>query len=192
MSRARRLAVALVSSAIAVLPSPVAAKGIDQTLAIVSGPGLAHPLILEREEWSQALLIGYLIGDSPEVRPSPSDRLGPAYEVHIQLSIYDPRADWPILSMVRQRLYPFATPAPLTYTPPQFWRNPFGSDRMDSGWQAVPPTLVEQLQRFGLPERPPIPTGPAPAGAALPLGLAAVGIALAAVASRRRGPVLAA
>jgi hypothetical protein len=188
MKGPRRFAIVVVGCVMAVLPTSVSAKGIDQTLAIVSGPGLARPLILEREEWSQALVIGKLIGDPPEVSPSPADRLGPAYEVHIQLSV--PRGNWPILTMVRQRLYPYATPAPLTYTPAQFWRNPSGPNWIEPGWQVFPPTMVEQLQRFGLPERPPIPTGPAPTGAAIPLGLAAVGIALAAVAGRRREPVL--
>jgi hypothetical protein len=188
MKGARRFAIVLVGCVMAVLPTPVSAKGIDQTLAIVSGPGLDRPLILEREEWSQAVVIGRLIGDSPEVSRPPADRLGPAYEVHFQLSV--PRDGWPSLTLIRQRLYPYATPAPVTYTPLQFWRNPFGSNRIEPGWQVFPPTMVEELQRFGLPERPPIPSGPAPAGAAIPLGLAAVGIALAAVAGRRKDPVL--
>jgi hypothetical protein len=188
MIGARRFVIVLVGCVLLVLPSPAAAKGIDQTLAIVSGPGLDHPLILEREEWSQAVVIGRLIGDSPEVSRPPADRLGPAYEVHLQVSV--PRDGWPSLTLIRQRLYPYATPAPVTYTPLQFWRNPFGRNRIEPSWQVFPPTMVEQLQRFGLPERPPGPS--TSAGTAFPLRLAAVPMAMviAAVAGRRRDQLL--
>lgn len=194
-----RIAAAVAASAVALLPIPAGAKGLEQSLAIVSGPGLDRPLILERDQWGiprsgsspQAVVIERLIGGSPKASRSPAGRLGPAYEIHYQLSVYDPRADWPVLTLVHQRLYPYAAPMPVTYTPPQFWRNPFGSNRVRAGWQPFPPQLIERLQRLGLPERPPAP--PAIAAMVLPLGAvgAAVALALTARVVRRRDPLLA-
>jgi hypothetical protein len=195
----RTVAVLIAAGAMALLPLPATAKGLEQTLAIVSGPGLEPPLILQHDQWGiphsesspQAVVIGRLIGDHPKVSQPPAGRLGPAFEIHYQLSAYDPQADWPVLSLVHQRLYPYATPGPVTYTPPQFWRNPFGPNRIEPGWQRFPSALVERLQRFGLPEQPPV--APAAGDMAFPLGLAAASMAMviAAVASRRRDPLLA-
>jgi hypothetical protein len=190
-----RALVPLLAAMAGLLPSPAGAKGLEQTLTIVAGPGFKRPLILEREEWGiprsgsspQAVVIEGLLGD-PKLDRSPADLLGPAYEIHYQLSVYDPRADWPFLTLVRQRLYPYATPVPVTYTPQQFWRNPHGSNRVEAGWQRFPPPLVERLQRLGLPERPPSPQPQTVAPMALPVAFATVAsaLALAARAIRRR------
>jgi hypothetical protein len=107
------------------IPAAAGAKGLEQSLTIVSGPGLERPLIIERDEWgiprnegsSQALVIEGLLGGIPKERRPPAERLGPEYQVHYQLSVFNPRTDWPALRLVRQRLYPFATPGPVTYTP---------------------------------------------------------------------------
>ena len=196
-----RTVAALIAAGLVVLsPAPASAKGLQQELTIVSGPGLEEPLILEREDWGvprnesspQAVLIEGLLGGPAPAIPPPKEDRGPAYEIRYQVSALNPGdPNWPIFSIVRQRLHPYAEGGPVAYLPSQFWRNPFGPNRIQPRWQSFPPALVERLHRFGLPERPPTPSGAAPAGAALPLGLAAVGIALAAVVGRRRDPLLA-
>jgi hypothetical protein len=97
------------------------------------------------------------------------------------------------LSIIRQRLHPYAESGPVAYTPSQFSRNPFGSNRIEPRWQAFPPALVERLQRFGLPERPAVPSPVTEGGSAYLLGLSVVSVALAllVLASRRRDPLLA-
>jgi hypothetical protein len=111
------------------IPTAAGAKGLEQTLMVVSGPGLERPLILERDEWGiprggaspQAVVTEGLVGGYPKWSRPPAERLRPAYEVHYQLSVYDPRVDWPVLTLMHQRLYPYAEPTPVTYTPAQFW-----------------------------------------------------------------------
>jgi hypothetical protein len=82
------------------IPAAAGAKGLEQSLTIVSGPGLERPLIIERDEWgiprnegsSQALVIEGLLGGirksavlqrsgwAPSIRSTTSSRcstLGP-------------------------------------------------------------------------------------------------------------------
>jgi hypothetical protein len=182
-------------------PAAAGAKGLQHDLTIVSGPGLAHPLILDNEEWGvpqdwrspQAVVIEGLLGAYPKAsRPPAKGGLGPAYEVHYQVAAFS-SIQWPGPSIVRQRLFPFASPGPVTFTPRQFWRNPSGPNRIEPGWQRFPVALVERLQRYGLPEHPPVHASPAASPMAIPMGLTtgAVALALAALVIRWRDPILA-
>jgi hypothetical protein len=131
------------------------AKGPDQ--AIVSGPGLDHPIVLSPPgsptfEPDMASLIrssgimnqlwcgtcGHL-----SAKP-PAGNLGPMYLVRYRVpSLIGGPTRW-----VEQRVYPFAHPRPLTFVAPgqRFWHQ-----RTAGGWYEAEPRLQHILVGIGVP-----------------------------------------
>ena len=62
-----------------------------------------------------------------------------------------------VVNQLRQDLYPYATPEPVTYMKPG--QAYFGSEKTVGGWYISGPSLKNQLVRLGLPETPPAGNG---------------------------------
>jgi hypothetical protein len=92
---------------------------------------------------------------------------------------------------VRQDLYPYARPLPVTYTPGG--QKPFGTKAMGGGWYVADERLLETLVEAGLPAT--APTGgdagfePPPAAVLAPALAVALGLAAATFVLLRRRDV---
>jgi hypothetical protein len=97
---ARTVSALIAAGIVAFFPASASAKGIQQELTVVSGPGLEEPLILERDDWGvprnenspQAVLVEALLGGPAPATAPPREDRGPAYEIHYQLSALQPRS----------------------------------------------------------------------------------------------------
>src|SRR4051812_21500583 len=127
----RTLVVALVALA---LPAAAAAKGPSK--AQVSGPGLGKPLIVTGAESPGTPLMNLaestgffplVYGQSPDptLRDRPKGRLGPKYSV-----VYRLPGPNRTVSTIRQDLYPYAKPFPVSYMKP---RQPFWDGQLTQG-----------------------------------------------------------
>jgi hypothetical protein len=153
-----RLTAALALSALAlVLPAVAAAKG--PQAGTVSGPGLGGPIRLTGlGEPGSAGTLGRVVehgglfaalGGSDWGRlldERPAGDLGPRYTASF---VMRDRAD----RAVRQHLYPYARPLPVTYTPPG--QKPFGTAAMGGGWFVADGRLKAALVEAGLPATAP-------------------------------------
>jgi hypothetical protein len=82
------------------------------------------------------------------LRHRPRGTLGPKYL--IVWRVPGPNGD---TAKLRQDLYPYARPAPLTYMRPG--QSFFGGQRTHGGWFSAPAALKSTLIDAGLPVRPP-------------------------------------
>jgi hypothetical protein len=181
------------------------AKGADRVA--ISGPGLARPIdVTPADEQTMAtfsllqiysaidtVLIPELPGDLAAAPPAGD--LGPKYRLTWHLP-----SGGPTDNTVVQDLYPYATGAPLLYTPPQ-------ANVVRTGWHVSADLLRDMLISLGLPpsarqpppsvasEPPPPDTPAATDSTGLPVVVAAAvaGVAVAAlvggaalIAARRR------
>jgi hypothetical protein len=152
----KRLLVGLVAALALLLPAGAAAKGPSE--AQITGPGLAAPLkITGLGEGDASTNLGVLVTDggffpetfgqspSPLLRTPPSE-LGPRYVVTYTVP-------GPVLAMLEQELYPYATGGPVTYMRPSqvFW----GDQRTVGGWYRGTPALKAMLVKAGLPQAAP-------------------------------------
>jgi hypothetical protein len=148
------------SIAALLLAAPVFAKGPAE--ATVSGPGLKHGSIHFRGgggDPQSGTPLGKLtefggyfpatFGQSPDPMSSkrPESKLGPRYTV--EYKVPGPHGG---TAIVRQDLYPYATPDPVTFTPRG--QAFFDGQKTHGGWFLAPRALKSTLVSAGLPVRP--------------------------------------
>ena len=182
------------------------AKG--ATEATINGPGLKKAIVLKSDtggDPTSGSRLGTLANETgffpavfytqpdPTTRERPKGKLGPKYTVD-----YVMPGPYGTNSTIRQDLYPYATPYPLSYTKPGqvFW----DTHRTHGGWFGAPQELRSDLVSLGLPKQPPAVSGPGDGSdwlrwVAIVITIAA-GLALLAVVSlvalrRRPGPATA-
>jgi len=117
----------------------------------------------------------------------PQGALGPRYT--ITYAMPGPSG----VDELRQDLYPYAKPSPVTYLEPG--QGFFGTERTVGGWYVASATLKDELVAAGLPETPTIDGGgyevPWTAVGALAAAVAALVVVGVAVLRSRRGPATA-
>ena len=156
-----RLLLVLASALLAALltAAPAAAKGPSE--ASVEGPGLAAPVDLDGDEGSGPLgevteAAGFfpavfLRTPDPMLRERPAGELGPRYVA--TYTVPGPNNE---LDGLRQELYPYAEPAPVSYMAPG--QTVFGTEKTVGGWFVGTDQLRETLVAAGLPETAPAAT----------------------------------
>ena len=201
---------------IAVAP-PALAKG--PTLVRITGPGLAHPIVISgggepgqldrlavlatQTGLYTAMFGPNVVGPAPaRLRtPPPAAALGPRYIV-----VYTVPGVTPLpgqqFGRIQEDLYPHTARGPVIYIPPG--QHGFGQPLLVTGWLRATPRLVPTLARLGVPSRlggraAPAASESAPiqrAGPATWVWLVAAGAVVAAAAlagmvlrHRRPGPV---
>ncbi|MFL5909845.1 MAG: hypothetical protein ACJ768_04670 [Gaiellaceae bacterium] len=156
---------ASLASVLLLLFAPSAsAKGPSQ--AVISGPGIEHPIAVRAPGASAIGLDLAALIDSSGIfaqlwcrgckdvtAKRPVARLGPMYVVRYRMSseLTDGRASW-----VEQRAYPFAEPTPVTFVAPgqSYWGR-----RTVGGWYKATPRLERVLVGIAVPtdQSSPIP-----------------------------------
>lgn len=188
-----------IATAITVLAAVVAtsalAKGASE--AMITGPGLGDGISLAGEGFGGGDRLAQLAEETgfypavfvtspnPMLSPRPAGELGPRYIITYEMP--GPTGS----SRLRQDVYPYAKPSPLTYVEPG--QRYFATEKTVGGWYVASPTLKQNLVAIGLPESSPAGgDGPAfpwtvieVATAALVAAAAALGAVLVA---RRRWP----
>jgi hypothetical protein len=161
--------VVLAAALLVVTSAPQACAKGTPTIAKITGPGLSRPLRLSGLDfpapvgaWRLPALTGahnwkamsYSTSDLVAYEERrPAGRVGPYYRIVF--------FEWGGTERVVQHLYPFATPDPVTFTPPgqaeAFWAV-FG-ERETRGWWIAPKELRTFLQARGA--MPPATSGSA-------------------------------
>ena len=133
-----------------------AAQAKGPSRATITGPGLAHAIVLSgnAENGGGSLFMrlvqdgGFfpaMYGESPDptLRHRPTGTLGPRY-----LVAYRVPGSNAAVGRVRQVLYPFAKPVPVTYTPAgqTFW-----GGKTYGGWIQAPSSFRQTLIAIGVP-----------------------------------------
>jgi hypothetical protein len=150
------LAIVLLSG---LLPTMALGKGASQ--AEIIGPGLADPIFLagEGQAGGERLMriaeaAGFFaatFGQSPNpmLDRRPTGSLGPRYRITYVMP--GPNNE---LDEIRQDLYPYAQPTPVSYTPP---KQPFfGTEQTRGGWYVASTSfLKDALVQAGVPENAP-------------------------------------
>jgi hypothetical protein len=149
----------LVALAVLALLLPTAAVGKGPREGTVSGPGLDGPIQLTGlgEPGSSGTLgrvvehggLFAALGGSEWgtlLAEQPNGDLGPRYTATFVMRDRAARA-------VRQHLYPYAQPSPVTFTPPG--QKPFGTAEMGGGWFVADERLKAALVDAGLPATAP-------------------------------------
>jgi hypothetical protein len=140
----------------ALLPTAALGKGASQ--AEITGPGLADPIFLAGEGSvggerlmhiaEAAGFFAATFGQSPDpmLDRRPTGSLGPRYRITYVMP--GPNNE---LDEIRQDLYPYAQPTPVSYTPP---KQPFfGTEQTRGGWYVSPTSfLKDALVQAGLPQ----------------------------------------
>jgi len=177
------------------LPATAPAKG--ATAATITGPGLGGGITLagEGQDGGEKLMLiaqdagfwpaVFLTSPNPMQGRQPAGTLGPRYTI-----VYVMPGPNGASSDIRQDLYPYARPAPVTYTEPG--QGYFETERTVGGWYVASALLKDDLVDIGLPRAAPLvsDTGLQVPWTALLGAAAAVAAALAlaalAVRARRR------
>lgn len=203
------LSAAILAAGLALALVPIAsAKGPSE--ASIEGPGLASPIeiVASGEDglapgspmMAFAESVGFFpaafgragYGDadpstkdmSPMFQRRPAGRLGPRYVVTYVVPGPENEAD-----VIRQDLYPYASPTPVSYMPPG--QPLFGWRKTAGGWFRSDAGLKRRLVVAGLPETPRADGGdpPFPWGRLASAGLAvALGVVILVVVLLRRRP----
>lgn len=129
------------------------AKGLELDHAVLEGPGLDLPLEVSREEFGivrsesspTAVALARLFGNKSQVPPPGS--LGPDFELsyHLNVGLAPDVAQ----KAIRLTLYPYAENGPVMFVPPGLTVTDV--EEIESGWEAFPPALVQNLQSAGMP-----------------------------------------
>jgi hypothetical protein len=152
---------AAVTLAALCVASAALAKGASQ--ATIDGPGLSKPVLLKSDTGGDPTYgskLGTLANETgffpavfnqqpdPMTRERPKGTLGPKYTIAWVMP--GPNNE---TSTIRQDLYPYATPYPLTYTKPGqlYW----STRRTHGGWFGAPQQLRSTVVSVGLPKAPP-------------------------------------
>ena len=153
------LAAGMSVAAVLALAAPAVAKGPSQ--ARITGPGLAHPIVvsgngepgqlgtlatLAEQTGLFSVMFGPNVPVPPQLRtPPPAASLGPRYTI-----IYTVFGQFPLpgkqFGLIRQDLYPRAVGGPVIYTPP---RQPGGPVPV-FGWFRASRHLPRTLARLGI------------------------------------------
>ena len=156
------LAAGMSVAAVLALAAPAVAKGPSQ--ARITGPGLAHPIVvsgngepgqlgtlatLAEQTGLFSVMFGPNVPLPPQLRtPPPAASLGPRYTI-----IYTVFGQFPLpgkqFGLIRQDLYPRAVGGPVIYTPP---RQPGGPVPV-FGWFRASRHLPRTLAKLGVPAR---------------------------------------
>jgi hypothetical protein len=151
----------LAAAAALAVPAGAAAKGASQ--ATIDGPGLDGAVTVGGNGESGGTPLGDLgqysgffpavFGQSPDptVTKRPAGNLGPRYE--IVWTVPGPNGD----STIRQDVYPYAQPEPVTYMKPgqKFW----DGQSTHGGWYVGDSLLKDTLTAAGLPATAPTGSG---------------------------------
>jgi hypothetical protein len=152
--------VALIPLAIMVLSTlcPAVALGKGASKAEITGPGLDSPIVLadEGQVGGKRLMhiadaAGFFpaaFGQSPDpmLDSRPARNLGPRYRITYLMP--GPNNE---LDEIRQDVYPYAEPTPVSYMPPG--QPFFGSEQTRGGWYVASTSFLEDaLIHAGLPE----------------------------------------
>jgi hypothetical protein len=143
----------------ALLPAAALGKGASQ--AEIIGPGLADPIVLAGEGQAggerlvriaeAAGFFAATFGQSPDpmLDTRPTGSLGPRYRITYLMP--GPNNE---LDVIKQDLYPYAEPTPVSYTPP---KQPFfGTEETRGGWYVASTSFLEDaLVQAGLPKKTP-------------------------------------
>jgi hypothetical protein len=151
------LAVALVG---ALLPVAAFAKGASE--AVITGPGLDGPITMAGEGRlggerlmrlaDAAGFFAATFGQSPDpmLDKRPAGYLGPRYTI-----VYEMPGPYNELDYIRQQLYPYAKPSPVTYMRPG--QPFFGTEKTRGGWFVASTSYVKDaLVAAGLPRSAPV------------------------------------
>ena len=187
-----------------VLPASALAKG--PTGASIDGPGAGGGITFPGYGESSGSPLGDLTQQagffpaafgqepSPMLPSRPAGDLGPKYTITYQVPGPHNEAD-----KIRQDVYPYARPAPVTYMRPG--QPFFGTEQTRGGWFRADPGLKQTLVGVGLPRSAPAPpptpkssSGDFPTpyvGGLTAVLLTALGAAAALVIRRRARPAAA-
>jgi hypothetical protein len=143
---------------------PAAALGKGASKAEIAGPGLDRPISLagEGQVGGQQLMqlaeaagffpAVFVTTPDPMLEARPTGDLGPRYTIDYVMPGPNAEADH-----IRQDLYPYANPSPVTYTEPG--QAYFGTEKTRGGWYVATASLKDDLVATGLPETAPIEGG---------------------------------
>jgi hypothetical protein len=143
----------------AIVPTVALGKGASQ--AEIIGPGIDDPIFLagEGQAGGERLMriadaAGFFaatFGQSPDpmLDSRPTGSLGPRYRITYVMP--GPNNE---LDEIRQDLYPYAQPTPVSYTPP---KQPFfGTEQTRGGWYVASTSFLrDALVQAGLPQKAP-------------------------------------
>ena len=153
MKRLVLAAAAFVLAAL-VLPAALLAKGASE--ARITGPGLGDGITLAGEgapdggklmrlaESAGFFPAAFVTTPNPMLSTRPKGTLGPRYRITYVMP--GPNGQ---VSKLRQALYPYATPRPVSYMKPG--QAFFGTEKTVGGWFIAKPKLKRQLVALGLP-----------------------------------------
>jgi hypothetical protein len=182
---------------VVVLLAPTAALAKGASEATITGPGLGDGIRLAGEgdrAGGQLMQLAqdagffpsiFVTTPNPMLSERPDGTIGPRYTV-----VYVMPGPNGGVDEIRQDVYPYATPSPVSYVKPG--QPYFGTERTVGGWYVAGSTLKDDLVSVGLPATAPpvaddggreIPWG---AFGVLALGAALAGLGLVVVRSRRR------
>lgn len=178
----------------ALVATSAVAKGASE--AMITGPGLGAGITLTGENRAGADRLAQLAQDTgfyPAVfvtepdpmRPNrPAGELGPRYTITYEMP--GPEG----FSHLRQDVYPYATPSPLTYVAPG--QRYFEAEQTVGGWYVASVALKQDFVAVGLPESPPSTGGSRIPWTAIELAAGAMVVLAAALGAillaRRRWP----
>jgi hypothetical protein len=159
-----RLGVLAAAAALAAAFTATSALAKGASEATITGPGLGDGITLTGEgqlggerlmqlaEAAGFFPALFVTTPNPMHPARPAGELGPRYTIAYQLP--GPNGG---LDELRQDLYPYAMPDPVTYVRPgeQYW----ATEKTVGGWYVSSSTLKEQLVALGLPQVPPTADG---------------------------------
>jgi hypothetical protein len=190
----KRLVLAAAASSLAALLVPAAALAKGASEATITGPGLDGITLAGESSPDGGTLMRiaesagffpavFATTPNPMLSKRPGGNLGPRYR--ITYTMPGPSGD---VSKLTQDLYPYATPAPVSYVKPG--QSFFDGQKTIGGWYVATARLKQQLVAVGLPRTPPAGGGFDPPWIVLAVAavLAAVGAATLALARLRRRP----
>ena len=154
----RTLVFAAIGLVALLVPATALAKGASQ--ATITGPGLGDAITLagEGQAGGEKLMVimqeggffpsVFLTTPNPMHAQRPDGELGPLYTI-----VYEMPGPNGALDEIRQDVYPYATPVPVTYMEPG--QRYFTSEETVGGWYVASQTLTSSLVDVGLPESAP-------------------------------------
>ena len=182
----RTLVFATIGLVAVLVPATALAKGASQ--ATITGPGLGDGITLagEGQAGGEKLMVilqeggffpsVFLTTPNPMHAQRPDGELGPLYTI-----VYEMPGPNGALDEIRQDVYPYATPVPVTYMEPG--QRYFTSEETVGGWYVASHTLTSSLVDVGLPlSAPPVGDDGLKAPWTTLLGMTAVVAALASAA----------
>ena len=168
------LTAGMTTAAVVALATPALAKGPSQ--AVITGPGLAHPVVISGD--GEPGQLGRLAGLAAQTglytamfgagvsEPAPAPlhgvpsgaTLGPRYTIVYTVPGVTPQPGQEF-GRIREDLYPHAAGGPVIYIPPG--QHGFGQPLLVTGWLRGTSQLIRTLARLGVRPRQGARTAPA-------------------------------